>query len=258
MSAPACSTSARAWSSSAGVRVGQLGGLDQREDARERRAELVRHGCGEAGAELVEGRRCRWHVHECLLGIADGVGDGARSRRTASGGGSPSASAGRARAPVGSPYYLPPARSTRSSRSPRRAPGRARPRGTSPLAQAGRHVETISSPSSEPFTFRGLSSWPCRRSSSSRTTRDRRGMARHLNAAGFDPLWGRGRGRARAAPVRESRRLRPRPDAARLDGWKVIETARARESALRSSSCGRAAPSTTACTRSRSAPTTTS
>ena len=53
------------------------------------------------------------------------------------------------------------------------------------------------------------------------------GMARHLGAAGFDPIVGRKRDAgARAAPLREARRLRPRSHAPGLDGWKLIETAR--------------------------------
>ena len=53
------------------------------------------------------------------------------------------------------------------------------------------------------------------------------GMARHLGAAGFDPVTvGNGDAGARAAPLREARCLRARPHAARFDGWKLIETAR--------------------------------
>jgi DNA-binding response OmpR family regulator len=86
-----------------------------------------------------------------------------------------------------------------------------------------------------------------------------RGMASHLNAAGFDPLWVN-KGESGLARLRYEK-----PDVCVLDlmlpgvdGWRVIETARARGSARRSWSSARAAPSTTACTRSRSERTTTS
>ena len=85
------------------------------------------------------------------------------------------------------------------------------------------------------------------------------GMARHLDAAGFDPIVV-GRGELGLARLRFEN-----PDVCvldlmlpELDGWKLIETARvggdrhADRRRLRAR-----APSTTACTRSRSAPTTT-
>ena len=85
------------------------------------------------------------------------------------------------------------------------------------------------------------------------------GMARHLGAAGFDATWV-GNGEQGLARLRYEK-----PDACvldlmlpGLDGWKLIETVRAKESRPRSSSSPRAEPSTTACTRSRSGPTTTS
>ena len=53
------------------------------------------------------------------------------------------------------------------------------------------------------------------------------GMARHLQAAGFDAVGRRERrDRPRPAPLRAPGRLRARPDAPGLDGWQVIEQAR--------------------------------
>ena len=55
ISAPACSTSARACSSSVvDVGAGQVGRVEQREDPGQRRAQLVRDGRREPGAKLVE------------------------------------------------------------------------------------------------------------------------------------------------------------------------------------------------------------
>src|SRR3954453_9295556 len=85
------------------------------------------------------------------------------------------------------------------------------------------------------------------------------GMARHLVAAGFDAVWVANGDQGLA-------RLRyEQPDACvldlmlpGLDGWKLIETVRNEGMARRSWSSAPAGQSTTACTRSSSAPTTTS
>ena len=67
ISAPASSTSTRAWSISAvDVGAGQVGRVEQREDPRERRPQLVRDGGGEAGAKLVEAAVCGVHVRDIL------------------------------------------------------------------------------------------------------------------------------------------------------------------------------------------------
>ena len=86
-----------------------------------------------------------------------------------------------------------------------------------------------------------------------------KGMATHLAQAGFDPLW-MGNGEAGLARLRFER-----PDVCvldlmmpLLDGWKLIETARAEGSGRRSSSSAPAGASRTGSTRSRSEPTTTS
>ena len=83
------------------------------------------------------------------------------------------------------------------------------------------------------------------------------GMARHLQSAGFDAV-GVANGETGLARLRFER-----PDVCvldlmlpGLDGWKVIERRGARASVRRSSSSRPAAPSTIACTRSRSVPTT--
>ena len=48
------------------VRAGQIGGVEEREDPRERRPQLVRDGGGEAGAKLVEAAVCGVHVRHIL------------------------------------------------------------------------------------------------------------------------------------------------------------------------------------------------
>jgi CheY-like chemotaxis protein len=53
------------------------------------------------------------------------------------------------------------------------------------------------------------------------------GMARHLTAAGFDAVGvANGETGPGPAPLRAAGRLRARPDAPGIDGWRVIEQAR--------------------------------
>ena len=85
------------------------------------------------------------------------------------------------------------------------------------------------------------------------------GMSRHLTTAGFDPLWVN-KGESGLARLRYER-----PDVCVLDlmlpgidGWKLIETARSEGIGTPIVVVSARGPSTTACTPSRSAPTTTS
>ena len=48
------------------VRAGEIRRVEEREDPRERRPQLVRDGCGEAGAKLVEAAVCGVHVRDIL------------------------------------------------------------------------------------------------------------------------------------------------------------------------------------------------
>ena len=83
------------------------------------------------------------------------------------------------------------------------------------------------------------------------------GMAHHLALAGYDPVVvgdgdnGLKRLRFETPDVCVVDLMLPR-----MDGWRLIESARARASEHRSSWSVRAGPSTTGCTRSRSARTT--
>ena len=167
------------------VRAGQRRGLEQGEQPRERRAQLVRDRRREAGAELLVGGEVAGvaEVEERLVSGRDLVGDGQgvpqnRFRRRA-----PSSSPSSARARGGSRRPRGPRRRgrPRSPGSPRRASGLAPRRGSprqvpeeSPSKQLLHHLFTLL------HRTQGIITWSCRRFSSSRTTTSSRAACRAI------------------------------------------------------------------------------
>ena len=138
----------------------QRGGLEQHEQARERRPQLVRDGGGEAGAELLVGRELRQgreEEHERRAAPARGRPrrSGGRARRRRAGAprpGWPPRAGARRRGPRPAPPAIPP------------APGRVPPPRLPPL----HHSFTLRHPVG---IRRNSIMTPCPRCSSSRTTR---------------------------------------------------------------------------------------
>ena len=230
-----CSTSARACSTSAAVScAGQRRGLQQGEQACERRAELVRDGGREAGAQLLVG------------GELPGRGSGRAASRCR-----PSTSYGTR---TGSCRPSPPSSSPAPVVPPRSRPGparggAARRRGRGSRRRGRGRISRLSSTSARARSAREAAAPLVILAASPRELLSRsghltttsmakvlivedddviaEGMAHHLTAAGFDPIWVEN-GTAGLARLRFER-----PDVCVVDlmlpgtdGWKLIETAR--------------------------------